>query len=98
MTRNDIHPGYFIILSNNNTFTVIEVPDGKYLMPEGSKRALTRLEDLCKEDLTPMYGKSEIIEIKECNGNTIWTKPVEMTISEIEKALKMTPGSLRIKK
>lgn len=97
MTRNDIHAGHCITLSNNNTFTVIEVPTGKYLMPKGSNRATVQLEDFCKEDLTPIFGMSEIIEIKEC-GNTIWTKPVEMTISEIEKALKMSPGSLRIKK
>lgn len=98
MTRNDIHPGYFIILSNNSTFKVIKVPTGKYLMPVGSSVSSLRLEDICNEDLTPKLGLSPIAEIKECNGNTIWTKPVEMTIAEIEKALKMNPGSLRIKK
>jgi hypothetical protein len=40
---------------------------------------------------------SAITEIRS-NGKVIWSTPVEMTIAEIEKALRMTPGSLRIKK
>ena len=98
MTRNEIHPGHCITLSNGNSFTVIEVPTGKYLMPEGSYNAWVPLDNLCNEDLTPGNGMSEITEIRECNGNVIWTKPVEMTVAEIEKALKIRPGGLRIKK
>ena len=41
---------------------------------------------------------SAITEIRCNNGSVVWTKPVEMTIAEIEKVLKLTPGSLRIKK
>lgn len=98
MTRDDIHPGYTITLNNNSTFKVITVAAGRYLIPVESGVCLLRLEDICNEDLTPILGISSIAAIKGYNGNTIWTKSVEMTISEIEKALKMSPGSLRIKK
>ena len=97
MTRNDIHAGYIITLANGITYTIIAVPDGRFLMPNGSHVAMVPITDVCNEDLTPKLGMSAITEIK-CNGNVIWTKPVEMTIAEIEKALRMTPGSLRIKK
>lgn len=98
MTRNDIHPGHGITLSNGNNFIVIAVPTGKYVMPEGSYSAWIPLDSLCNGDLTPGNGMSAITEIRECNGNVIWTKPIEMTIAEIEKALKIRPGGLRIKK
>lgn len=98
MTRNNIHPGHGITLSNGNNFIVIAVPTGKYVMPEGSYSAWIPLDSLCNEDLTPGNGMSAITEIRECNGNVIWTKPIEMTVAEIEKALKIRPGGLRIKK
>ena len=98
MTRNDIHPGHSITLSNGNNFIVIAVPTGKYIMPEGSYSAWIPLDSLCNEDLTPGNGMSTITKIRECNGNVIWTRPIEMTIAEIEKALKIRPGGLRIKK
>ena len=98
MTRNDIHPGYGITLNNGNSFIVIGTPTGKWIMPEGSYNAWIQLDNLCNEDLTPGNGMSTITEIRECNGNVIWTKPIEMTIAEIEKALKIRPGGLRIKK
>ena len=97
MTRNDIYAGHTITLSNGTTYTVITVPAGKFLMPSGSHIAMVPITDICNEDLTPKLGMSAITEIR-CNGSVIWTKPVEMTIAEIEKALRMTPGSLRIKK
>lgn len=98
MTRNEIHPGHRITLSNGNSFIVIGVPAGRYVMPEGSYNAWIPLDNLCNEDLTPGNGMSTIIEIREQNGNVIWTKPIEMTVAEIEKALKIRPGGLRIKK
>ena len=97
MTRNDIHAGHTITLLNGTTHTVIAVPAGKFLMPNGSHVAMTPITEICNEDLTPKLGMSAIIEIR-CNGSVIWTKPVELTIAEIEKALRMAPGSLRIKK
>ena len=98
MTRNDIHAGHTITLSNGTTYTVIAVPAGKFLMPNGSHVAMTPITDICNEDLTPKLGMSAITEIRCNNGSVVWTKPVEMTIAELEKALRMTPGSLRIKK
>lgn len=97
MIRNDIHAGHTITLSNGMIYTVISVPGGRYLLPNGSHVAMTPITDICNEDLTPKFGMSAITEIR-CNGSVIWTKPVEMTVAEIEKALRMTPGSLRIKK
>ena len=97
MTRNDIHAGHVITFSNGMTYTVITVPAGKFLMPDGSHVAMVPITDVCNEDLTPKIGMADITEVR-CNGSVIWSKPIEMTIAEIEKALKMTPGSLRIKK
>lgn len=98
MTRNDIHAGHTITLSNGMTYTIISVPAGKFLMPNGSHVAMVPITDVCNEDLTPKLGMSAITEIRCNNGSVVWTKPVEMTIAELEKALRMTPGSLRIKK
>ena len=97
MTRNDIHAGHTITLSNGVTYTVIAVPAGRFLMPNGSHVAIVPITDICNEDLTPKIGMADITEVR-CNGKVIWSKPIEMTIVEIEKALKMTSGSLRIKK
>lgn len=97
MTRDDIHAGHTITLSNGMTYTVITVPAGRFLMPNGSHVAMVPVTDICNEDLTPKIGMSDITEVR-CNGKIIWSKPIEMTIAEIEKALRMTPGSLRIKK
>ena len=97
MTRDDIHAGHTITLSNGRTYTVIAVPAGRFLMHNGSHVAMVPVTDICNEDLTPKFGMSDITEVR-CNGKVIWSKPVEMTIAEIEKALRMTPGSLRIKK
>ena len=68
------------------TYTVIAVPAGRYLMPDGSHVAMVPITDICNEDLTPKIGMSAITEIRS-NGKVIWSKPVEMTIAEIEKAL-----------
>lgn len=97
MTRNDIHAGHVITLSNGTVYTIISVPAGKFLMPNGSYVAMLPITDICNEDLTPKLGMAAITEVR-CTGKVIWSKPIEMTIAEIEKALKMTPGSLRIKK
>lgn len=98
MERKQIQAGDSIVLTNSSIFTVIEVPSGKYLMPKGSHRATIELEKICEQDLSPKPGTSSIKEIRNALNEVIWTKPVEMTISEIEKALKLTPGTLRIKK
>ena len=96
MTRDDIQAGDVITLSNTNKFRIIEVSGFLYFLNINSWYAQSRLDSLCTQDLKPILGKCEIIII-ERNNKVIWTRPVEMTISEIEKALKLTPGSLRIK-
>lgn len=98
MERKQIQPSDTIVLTNGAVFTVIEVLSGKYLMPRGSHRALTKLEEICEEDLSPKPGASPIREVRNIRNDVVWTKPVEMTVAEIEKALKLTPGTLRIKK
>ena len=96
MTREDIKAGDVLLLSNTNSFVIIQVCNTYYLMRQQTFCAITRLKDMCNEDLSTINGMSDIIEIRR-NNKVIWTKPIEMTIAEIEKALGITPGSLRIK-
>lgn len=98
MERKQIQAGDIVVLTNSSIFTVIEVPSGKYLMPKGSHKAMIKLDEICEQDLSPKSGTSSIKEIRNALNEVIWIKPVEMTIAEIEKALKLTPGTLRIKK
>ena len=98
MERKQIQAGDTIVLTNNSVFTVIEVPSGKYLMPKGSHKAMIKLEEVCEQDLSPKPGTSDIKEIRNCFDNVVWIRPIEMTVAEIEKALKLNPGTLRIKK
>ena len=96
MTRDDIKDGDVLNLMNNNNFIIIGIGNIKYLVDPKYYYGHTQLTDFCNMDLSQKPGKSAIVEIQR-NGSVIWTKPVEMTISEIEKALRLTPGSLRIK-
>lgn len=96
MTRNDIKDGDIIKLMNNNNFIIIGIGNTKYLVDPISHYGHITLADLCHTDLSQKPGKSAIVEIRR-NGSVIWTKPVEMTIEQIEKSLGLTPGSLRIK-
>lgn len=96
MTRNDIKDGDILKLMNNNTFIVIGICNTKYLVDSISHYGHTTLADFCHADLSQKPGKSAIVEIRR-NGSVMWTKPVEMTIEQIEKSLGLTPGSLRIK-
>ena len=96
MTRDDIKNGDVLNLMNNNNFIIIGIDNIKYLVDLKYYYGQTPLTDFCNMDLSHKPGKSPIVEIQR-NGSVIWTKPVEMTIAEIEKALGITPGSLRIK-
>lgn len=98
MKRSNISAGNRLVLSNGTTVIVYSVKGTFYVVPEGSHYLGTYLSELCDNDLQPLENCAEIVEIRNSRGNIIWTKPVEMTISEIEKALKLTPGTLRIKK
>lgn len=96
MTRNDIQTGDILILSNGNEFRIISVNKIFYVLSEGSYCTSTRLDSMCFNDLQPVAGKATIESIKRDN-RIIWTRPIVLTIAEIERALKLTPGSLRIK-
>ena len=96
MTRNDIKDGDILNLMNNNNFIVIGIGNTKYLVDPELHYGHTTLADFCNMDLSQKPGKSALVEIRR-KGSVIWTKPVEMTIEQIEKAIGLTPGSLRIK-
>jgi hypothetical protein len=96
MTREDIKAGDIVILNNGNDFRIVAMYGNKYLMFPNTYRISGPLTDVCDLNLNPLEGVSAIKEIYR-DEKLIWTKPIEMTISEIEKALKLTPGSLRIK-
>jgi hypothetical protein len=96
MTTEDIKAGDIIVLNNGNDFRVVTMAGTKYLMFPNTYRINSCLAELCDSNLNPIRNVSAIKEIYR-DGKLIWTKPIEMTISEIEKALKLTPGSLRIK-
>lgn len=98
MKRSDIHASNRLVLSNGVTEIVYSVNGIMYITPKGSHYISIKLEDLCDEDLQPKYGCAEIIEIHDLQDGIIWSKPVEMTVSEIESKLGITPGTLRIKK
>ena len=96
MTRDDIQAGDIIVLNNGNDFRVVTMSGTKYLMFPNTYRINSCLAELCDSNLNPIRDVSAIKEIYR-NDKLIWTKPIEMTVAEIEKALKLTPGSLRIK-
>ena len=96
MTIEDIKAGDIIVLNNGNDFRIVTMSGTKYLMFPNTYRINSCLAELCDSNLNPIKGVSAIKEIYR-DGKLIWTPPIEMTIAEIEKALKLTPGSLRIK-
>ena len=96
MTIEDIKAGDIIVLNNGNDFRVVTMSGTKYLMFPNTYRINSCLAELCDSNLNPIDGKSAIKSIYR-DEKLIWTQPIELTIAEIEKALKLTPGSLRIK-
>lgn len=98
MKRIDISAGDQLVLSNGTVEVVYNVNNVLYVSPRGSHYLSFKLEDICDPNLRPIGNCAQIKEIRNVNNLIIWTEPVEMTISEIEKALKLTPGTLRIKK
>lgn len=98
MKRSAIKPGNKIVLSNGTVEIVYHVNDKLYIAPKGSHYLFMTLEGLCDEDLQPMFNCARIVEIRDTMDNVVWVRPVEMTVTEIERALSLTPGTLRIKK
>ena len=97
MNRKDIKEGMRVKFSSGNWYRVIHYNSSLYLLEESKYILHKSLETYVNENLAPYMGYNSIVEIQTAKCETIWIKPVEMTISEIEKALKLTPGSLRIK-
>ena len=96
MTKEDIKAGDVIVLNNGNDFRVVTMSGTKYLMFPNTYRINSCLDELCDSNLNPIRNVSAIREIYR-DGKLIWTPTVELTIAEIERALKLIPGSLRIK-
>lgn len=96
MKRDDILGGDIITFSNGCSYTVIVIGSFKHVLNPINYSVGANLKDICDSNLLPKDKSCPIIEIHR-NGELIWTRPIEMTIAEIEKALRLTPGSLRIK-
>lgn len=96
MTRSDIKAGFIVTAPSGIQYRVITVNNNKYLMRLGSFSTALHVCDIIKEDLSPQDNKYGFTEIHDEKGNLIWTKPVTMTIAQIERALGLSPGSLSI--
>lgn len=94
MTKENIKTGYTVIFNNGNNYKIIEVNRKPWLLNTQTFKAFITLDDslICNE-----LKDSIITTVYDEKNKLIWTRPVEMTISEIEEVLKLTPGSLRIK-
>lgn len=97
MTRSDIKSGFIVTVPSGTQYRIIAVNNNKYLMKLGSFSTMLHVCDVIREDLSPQTGMAGFTEIHDEQGNLVWTRPVTMTIAQIEKALKLSPGSLRIK-
>lgn len=97
MTRKDIKEGMRVKFSSGNWYRVIWYNSNFYLLDENKYVLRKSLETYFKEDLTSCMPYNSVVEIQTVKGETIWVKPVELTIAEIENALELVPGSLRIK-
>ena len=97
MTRNDIQSGFIVTVPSGVQYRVIAVNNNKYLMRLGHFSTALHVCDVIKEDLSPQKGMSGFTEIHDEKGELIWSRPVTLTIAQIEQALKLSPGSLRIK-
>jgi hypothetical protein len=96
MKREDIQAGDIVILNNGNDFRIVAMSGTKYLMFPNTYRISGPLAEVCDPNLNPIEGVSAIKEIYR-DGKRIWTPTIEMTVAEIERVLKLVPGSLRIK-
>jgi hypothetical protein len=96
MKREDIQAGDIVILNNGNDFRIVAMSGAKYLMFPNTYRISGPLAEVCDPNLNPIEGVSAIKEIYR-DGKRIWTPTIEMTVAEIERVLKLIPGSLRIK-
>lgn len=97
MTRNDIKSGFIVTVPSGTQYRVIAVNNNNYLMKLGHFSTALHVRDVIREDLSPQVGMAGFTEIHDEKGELVWSRPITMTIAQIEKALKLSPGSLRIK-
>ena len=88
MKRDNILPGYKLVLENGNVFVVMEYKNTKIAFPEGSSRSITALNDLCEEDLSPKKNVSRIMKVLNALNIPIWER--KLTRSEIKTGFTMT--------
>ena len=96
MKREDIQAGDIVVLNNGNDFRIVAMSGTKYLMFPNTYRISGPLAEVCDPNLNPIEGVSAVKEIYR-DGKRIWTPTIEMTVAEIERVLKLVPGSLKIK-
>lgn len=97
MTRNDIKSGFVVTVPSGTQYRVIAVNNNKYLMKLGHFSTALHVCDVIREDLSPQVGMAGFTEIHDEKGELVWTRPITMTITQIERKLGLAPGSLRIK-
>ena len=88
MKRDNILPGYKLVLENGNVFVVMEYKNTKIAFPEGSSYSVTSLDDFCEEDLTPKFGISCIMKVLNACNTPIWER--KFTRSNIKAGFTMT--------
>ena len=88
MKRDNILPGYKLVLENGNVFVVMEYKNIKIVFPEGSSRTLLSLDELCDEDLSPKPGVSRIMKVLNTFNIPIWER--KFTRSNIKAGFTIT--------
>jgi DNA-binding beta-propeller fold protein YncE len=99
MIRSDIKPGDILVNQDGNKYYVVLNSDGKlYIMSTTIFVVGTALNNMLSEDLSTTKAFSTIIEIRNNYGETLWQKPVELTLQEIADKFGIPVEQLRIKK
>lgn len=87
MKRDNILPGYKLVLENGNVFVVMKYKNTKIVFPEGSNCSITALDDLCEEDMNPKKNISRIMKVLNAHNIPIWER--KFTRSDIKAGFTM---------
>lgn len=99
MKRSDIKPGDILVNQDGNKYYVVLNSDGKlHIMSTTIFVVGPELNNVLSEDLSTTKAFSTIIEIRNNCGETLWQKPVELTLQEIADKFGIPVEQLRIKK
>lgn len=99
MIRSDIKPGDVLVNQDGNKYYVVLNSDGKlHIMSTTVFIVSSTLEIVLNEDLSTNKQFSTIIEIRSNNEQTLWKKPIELTMQEIADKFGIPVEQLRIKK